>query len=78
MEEDIKNYDIKKNFYKLTVQNTENPKFDMNPNIIGEYNERLKSRSPKPKSNMNDNFYTTELDYNLLDWNLRMFRKLLK
>lgn len=53
VEEDIKNYDIKKNFYKLTVQNTENPKFDMNPNIIGEYNERLKSRSPKPKSNMN-------------------------
>jgi hypothetical protein len=32
----------------------------------------------KPKSNMNDHFYTTELDYNLLDWNLRMFRKLLK
>jgi hypothetical protein len=32
----------------------------------------------KPKANMNDNFYTTELDYNLLDWNLRMFRKLLK
>jgi hypothetical protein len=32
----------------------------------------------KPKSNMNDNFYTTDLDYNLLDWNLRMFRKLLK
>jgi len=32
----------------------------------------------KPKSNMNDNFYTTEIDYNLLDWNLRMFRKLLK
>ena len=32
----------------------------------------------KPKSNMNDNFYTTDIDYNLLDWNLRMFRKLLK
>ena len=32
----------------------------------------------KPKSNMNDHFYTTEIDYNLLDWNLRMFRKLLK
>ena len=32
----------------------------------------------KPKANMNDHFYTTELDYNLLDWNLRMFRKLLK
>ena len=32
----------------------------------------------KPKANMNDHFYTTNLDYNLLDWNLRMFRKLLK
>ena len=32
----------------------------------------------KPKSDMNHNFYTTEIDYNLLDWNLRMFRKLLK
>ena len=32
----------------------------------------------KPKSNMNDSFYSTEFDYNLLDWNLRMFRKLLK
>lgn len=32
----------------------------------------------KPKSNMNDNFYTIDIDYNLLDWNLRMFRKLLK
>jgi hypothetical protein len=32
----------------------------------------------KPKSNMNDNFYTTDLDYNLLDWNLRMFKKLTK
>jgi hypothetical protein len=32
----------------------------------------------KPKSNMNDNFYNTDIDYNLLDWNLRMFKKLLK
>ena len=32
----------------------------------------------KPKSDMNHNFYTTDIDYNLLDWNLRMFRKLLK
>jgi hypothetical protein len=32
----------------------------------------------KPKANMNDHFYTTDIDYNLLDWNLRMFRKLLK
>lgn len=32
----------------------------------------------KPKANMNDHFYTTDIEYNLLDWNLRMFRKLLK
>lgn len=32
----------------------------------------------KPKANMNDHFYTTDINYDLLDWNLRMFRKLLK
>jgi len=32
----------------------------------------------KPKANMNDHFYTTDIDYDLLDWNLKMFRKLLK
>ena len=38
----------------------------------------FRTNPEKPKSNMNDNFYTTDLDYNLLDWNLRMFKKLLK
>jgi hypothetical protein len=32
----------------------------------------------KPKANMNDHFYTTDIDYDLLDWNLKMFRKFLK
>ena len=32
----------------------------------------------KPKANMNDHFYTTDIDYDLLDWNLKMFKKLLK
>jgi hypothetical protein len=32
----------------------------------------------KPKANMNNHFYTTELDYDLLDWNLKTFRNLLK
>jgi hypothetical protein len=41
-------------------------------------NEKQDGLNEKPKSNMNDNFYTTDLDYNLLDWNLRMFKKLIK
>jgi hypothetical protein len=32
----------------------------------------------KPKANMNDHFYTTDIDYDLLDWNLKMFKKLTK
>jgi len=32
----------------------------------------------KPKANMNDYFYTTDIDYDLLDWNLKTFKKLLK
>jgi hypothetical protein len=32
----------------------------------------------KPKANMNDHFYTTDIDYDLLDWNLKTFKKLLK
>jgi hypothetical protein len=32
----------------------------------------------KPKSNMNNNFYITDIDYDLLDYNISMFRELLK
>jgi hypothetical protein len=32
----------------------------------------------KPKSNMNDNFYTTDIDYDLLDYNLKKFRNFLE
>ena len=32
----------------------------------------------KPKANMNNHFYTTDIDYDLLDWNLKTFRDLLK
>ena len=42
--EDLDRLDIKNNFYKLSVQYTGNPKFDINPSIIGEYNEKLKTK----------------------------------
>jgi len=46
---DLNDFDLRNNFQKLSVQYTGNPKFDINPSIIGEYNEQLKSRkSRKP------------------------------
>jgi hypothetical protein len=32
----------------------------------------------KPKANMNDHFYTTEIDYKLIEWNVNMFKNLIK
>jgi P4 family phage/plasmid primase-like protien len=46
--EDLDRMDIKNNFHKLSVQYTGNPKFDINPSIIGEYNEKLKTKRTRP------------------------------
>lgn len=53
MEElDIKNFDLKKDFIKLTAQYKENVKYDINPRIIDDYNKRAGSaKSPKLKKN---------------------------
>jgi len=40
-EQDVSKFDLKKNFAKLSVQYDKNPKFEMNPKIIDEYNKRL-------------------------------------
>jgi P4 family phage/plasmid primase-like protien len=40
-EKKVSDYDLKNNLYKLSVQYDENPKFEINPNIIDEYNKRL-------------------------------------
>jgi P4 family phage/plasmid primase-like protien len=40
-EEDVSKFDLKKNFEKLSVQYDKNPKFEINPKIIDEYNKRL-------------------------------------
>jgi P4 family phage/plasmid primase-like protien len=49
-EEDVRKFDLKNNFAKLSVQNDKNPKFEMNPKIIDDYNARLQSgKGPKIK-----------------------------
>jgi P4 family phage/plasmid primase-like protien len=49
-EKNVKNFDLKNNFCKLSVQYDKNPKFEINPKIIDEYNKTFKSyRSPKSK-----------------------------
>ena len=40
-EEDVAQFDLKNNFAKLSVQYNNNPKFEINPKIIDEYNNRL-------------------------------------
>ena len=45
-EEKVCDFDLKNKLYKLSVQNNENPKFEINPNIIDEYNARLSSKQP--------------------------------
>ena len=45
-EEKVSDFDLKNKLYKLSVQNTENPQFEINPSIIDEYNSRLSSKQP--------------------------------
>jgi hypothetical protein len=45
-EEKVCDFDLKNNFYKLSVQNRGNPQFDINPSIIDEYNSKLTSKQP--------------------------------
>ena len=52
MEEiNLKNFDIKKNFYKLSVQNTLNPKFEINPLIKQEYQKKVENKNKSKKIN---------------------------
>jgi P4 family phage/plasmid primase-like protien len=46
-EEDVETFNVIRNFKKLSVQNDENPRFEINPTIITEYNARLTSSKPK-------------------------------
>jgi P4 family phage/plasmid primase-like protien len=46
---DVSKFDLKNNFAKLSVQYDKNPKFELNPKILDEYNNRLGTRTPKIK-----------------------------
>ena len=46
-EAEISKFDLKNNFEKLSVQYDKNPKFEINPKIIDEYNKRLTNGSLK-------------------------------
>ena len=48
-EKDVSDFDLKTNFSKLSVQNYNNPKFEINPKIIDEYNKRLGDSTKKVK-----------------------------
>lgn len=58
-EVDVSKFNLKKNFKKLSVQYDKNPKFEINPKIIDEYNKRsdnkvsrVKKASSKTKMNL--------------------------
>jgi P4 family phage/plasmid primase-like protien len=57
-EDNLASFDVCRDFKKLAVQNTENPKYDMNPSIVVEYNSRLKLKGVRSKSSnaSNTNF----------------------
>ena len=45
----VQDFDLKNNFIKLSVQNDSNPKFEMNPKIIDQYNKRIENKGNKIK-----------------------------
>ena len=46
-EKDVKKFNIFDNFTALTAQNTENPKFEINPKIMGVYKQRIEMKNNK-------------------------------
>ena len=45
----VQDFDLKNNFIKLSVQNDNNPKFEINPKIVTAYNKRLENKNVKLK-----------------------------
>ena len=44
-EERVSDFDLRKNFASLSVQNSNIPRFELNPKIVDEYNKRLQNKS---------------------------------
>lgn len=47
VESNVKDFDLSKNLVKLSVQYTDNPKFEIQPRIVDEYNRRLTCKKTK-------------------------------
>ena len=62
-ENNIKDFDISKNLFKLSAQNKENPVFEKNPNILVEYNKK-KENNEKKTSKINK---ISKIKFRLLD-----------
>lgn len=45
-EQHVQDFDLKNKFKQISIRNDTNPKFEMNPKIVDEYNKRLSSHSP--------------------------------
>lgn len=63
----VQDFDLRNNFIKLSVQNDSNPKFEMNPKIIDEYNKHLENKVSKikrPSSKTKVNLLVDDLDEN--------------
>jgi len=48
-EKRVNDFDIKNNFAKLSVQYEDNPKFEINPHMLDEFNRRSGAKIAKPK-----------------------------
>jgi len=45
----VEDFNLKENFMKLSVQNIDTPKFEINPKILNSYNEKIKNKNTKQK-----------------------------
>ena len=64
-EKKVADFDLKNNFIKLSVQNDNNPKFQLQPKIIESYNKRKtekKNKLKKPSSNIRVNLLVEDED----------------
>jgi P4 family phage/plasmid primase-like protien len=48
-EREVSKFDLKNNFAKLSVQYANNPKFEINPKMVDEYNKRLGNKNTRVK-----------------------------
>jgi hypothetical protein len=48
-ERKVVDFNLKKDFAKLSIQYDNHPRFEMNPKIVDEYNKRAQNKATKTK-----------------------------